>query len=185
MRVPKVWRRSWKRTRRTPAPRSAALKRLRQLRGVERRAGVRVAEDEVVVGLEGAARVVALELGGDAVGQRHGAARAAATSACRTRRARSCAPHAHPAGAPVDVAPAQREQLALAQPGHRGGQVQRALDRAEVVVGDGARAAPRAPRLRKRMSGSLGVLGFAARLTGFSDPIPAPRSSKIECRVPR
>src|SRR3954470_2944321 len=39
----------------------------------------------------------------------------------------------HAAGGPVDVAPAQGKQLALAQPRHGRSQVQRALDRAECI----------------------------------------------------
>jgi hypothetical protein len=38
---------------------------------------------------------------------------------------------------PVDVQPLEREQLALAQAGERSGEVQRPLDAAESVLGDG------------------------------------------------
>ena len=51
MRVPKVWRRPWKVTGRAPAALERRLEALEQLGAVERPAGVRVAEHEVVVGL--------------------------------------------------------------------------------------------------------------------------------------
>ncbi len=41
--------------------------------------------------------------------------------------------HADAAGGPVDVLPAQREQLALAQTGHRGGEEDRAVERVELA----------------------------------------------------
>ena len=113
MRVPNVWRSPWKVTGRAPATLSAALKRLSSLDAVQRPAGVGVAEHEVVVGL--VARSAAkwqFERGRDAVGERHRAARAQ-----RLRRAvlaaHVVAPHPHATGEPVDVEPAQREQLAL------------------------------------------------------------------------
>ena len=52
----------------------------------------------------------------------------------RTKLRRTRIRHARP----VDVAPAQPEQLALAHPGHRRGQVHHALDPAEGVIGHGA-----------------------------------------------
>jgi hypothetical protein len=91
-----------------------------QLRRVERVPGLRVAERKVVVTAVRAALLLALELCGQPVGHRHGSARAA-----RLRRAelaaRVCTSAADHAGRPVDVAPAQCEQLALAQPGQRRG----------------------------------------------------------------
>lgn len=48
--------------------------------------------------------------------------------------AREVVGDAHAPDLPVDVEPLQREQLALAQPGERGGQIQRSLDAAEGVL---------------------------------------------------
>jgi hypothetical protein len=44
---------------------------LQQPRALQRRADVRVTEDEVVIGAVGGAAVVSVELGGDAVGERN------------------------------------------------------------------------------------------------------------------
>lgn len=102
-----------------------------------RAAGVRVAEDEVVIGAMGAASRVLLELGSDPVGHGDGAARA---TALRRAELAACVAttDANHARGPVDVAPSERQQLALSEAGHRGGQVYRALERPEMVVGNGA-----------------------------------------------
>lgn len=103
-----------------PGCRESALVAPAQFRRVERAPGLRVAERKVVVASVGAALVLALELCGQPVGHRHGSARAA-----RLRRAELaggvCTSAADHAGRPVDVAPAQCEQLALAKPGQRCG----------------------------------------------------------------
>ena len=61
-----------------------------------------------------------------------GCANGSSEVAPRPRARRSGGRYAHAAGGPVDVAPAQREQLALAQSGHGGGEgeplVERELD---------------------------------------------------------
>jgi len=61
------------------------------------------------------------------------------SAAVRLRRvecpAREALGDAHAAGAPVDVAPAQGKELALAQTGHGRGQVERALEGAEGIGG--------------------------------------------------
>ena len=99
-------------------------------------AGHRVREHEVLVGLKARALEVQLELSREAVGHRH---RPAAMGLRAVKRAaRVALGDAHARRRPVDVGPAQADQLALAQAGHRGGQVQRPLDRAEVIVGDRA-----------------------------------------------
>src|SRR5437764_12618422 len=75
MRVPKVWRRSWKRTSRRPARRAAPLKPLQELRSVQRFTKVGMAENQIIVaGVVGLA-VQNIELDADAVGQRDGAGR--------------------------------------------------------------------------------------------------------------
>lgn len=96
-----------------------------------------MAEDEVVVRLVGRALEVALELAGEAIGERDrtNSSRALGTPE-RAPRVALGDPDA--AGDPVDVAPAQSEQLADPQAGHRGSQVERALDLAQDVVGHGA-----------------------------------------------
>jgi hypothetical protein len=92
-----------------------------------------VREHQVVVPLPSRVLGQQLQLGGDAAGQRD-----AAGGALGLRRAElaadEVAPHADPPRGPVDVAPAQREQLALAHPRHRRSQVHHALDAAEPVV---------------------------------------------------
>ena len=70
----------------------------------------------------------------DALGHRHRAARASGLRVAELA-ADEGGDHADLARVEVDIAPAQPEQLALAQPGHRGGHVQGWLDPAERVVG--------------------------------------------------
>ena len=90
MRVPNVWRRSWKRTGRTPPASQCRLEALEQPRAVDRLAGLGVREHEVVV-VPVAASPGA---GGRARRRRRSRAgrcgRSASTWACRTRRGRSC-----------------------------------------------------------------------------------------------
>ena len=91
---------------------------------------------------------------------------------------------ADPAGGPVDVAPAQREQLALAQPGHRRGEVQHALGRGPSVVGRdrGRSSASSSAWSRKRMSGSASVAAACRpACTGCSPPSRA--AGELEDRV--
>jgi len=97
-----------------------------------------VAEDEVVVvRVERAARP-GVELCDEAVGQRDRAAgREVGFAAVRELGAPPGLPNADALDRPVDVAPAQREQLALAQAGHGGGEDQDAQDRAQDVRGRG------------------------------------------------
>ena len=77
-----------------------------------------------------------LELGGNAIGHRYGATGASALGR-RVLAAGVAAPDTDQAGAPVDVAPAQRGQLALAEPCHGGGEPEHAIGRTEKVVGRG------------------------------------------------
>jgi hypothetical protein len=90
-------------------------------------------EDEVVGSAEARAAVLGVELGHQAVGHRHGPRRAPRLGRAELA-ADVVAPDADAAGEPVDVALAQRQQLALAQPGHRRRQVQRVLGRTPLVV---------------------------------------------------
>jgi hypothetical protein len=132
MRVPNVRRRSWKRISLTRA-RVVRLESLQQPRALERPAAVGMAEDQVVVPLPDRVLRVALELARQAVGEWH-----RPRGALRLRLAELAADvtlaHAHPGGGPVDVAPAQRRQLPLAQTGHRGGEVQDPVERLEGAV---------------------------------------------------
>ena len=74
MRVPKVWRKSWKRTGRSPASSGCGLEALAELCRVEHNAELRVAEDEVGRGLEARPLVVQLEFVPDALGEWYRAA---------------------------------------------------------------------------------------------------------------
>jgi hypothetical protein len=71
------------------------------------------ANTRVVVGPPRARLVEPVELGRDAVGERHAARPAAALGRVHLARARTLR-HPRAAAGPVDVAPAQVEQLALA-----------------------------------------------------------------------
>src|SRR5437879_2826168 len=75
-----------------------------------------------------------LELRGDPVSKRYRAARAAAFRRAQLATAEA-APHPNDRDGPVDVSPAQRQQLALTEPRHRRGQVEDPLELAEMVVG--------------------------------------------------
>ena len=98
--------------------------------------GVRVAEHEVRVALVERRLEQAVELAAEDVGERD-----TARGTLRLRRAElaahEIAAHADAARRPVDVAPAQREQLALAHPAHRRGEVQHALDPPDAIGRDG------------------------------------------------
>ena len=93
-----------------------------------------MAEDEIVGAGVLRALEVLFERGGDTLGHRDRSA-----GALRLRSAEApagvVAADADQTRLPVDVFPAQGDQLALAQAGHGGGQVERLLDRAENVVG--------------------------------------------------
>jgi hypothetical protein len=97
-----------------------------------------MSEHQVTVALEPGALEQSLELAPDLVSHRHGAGRAAGL------RRPELAPdvvlaHPDPGHRPVDVAPAQRHQLTLAQSSHRRGEEQRPVDRlihAGAGVGD-------------------------------------------------
>lgn len=88
-----------------------------------------MAEDELVVCVEGRALVVALEFDGHPVGHRYAAARSLGLGLAEFA-AGDIAPDANHPGGPVDIAPAQRDQLALAQSRQRSGQIERFLDHA-------------------------------------------------------
>src|SRR5689334_9338026 len=98
---------------------------------------MRMAEDEIVVSAVDRACVERVELGAYAVGEWHRSGRP-----LRFRRtelpANVTLAHAQATREPVDIPPPQAQKLALPQPGHRGRQVERALERSEVVVRDGA-----------------------------------------------
>ena len=102
--------------------------------GVEDAAARGVAEDEIELSLVAGALEVRAELVADAVGEGDGAARAACLRGAELAAAVGAA-DADEAGVEVDVLPAQREQLAAPQAGHRGGQVEDVLGAAERVVG--------------------------------------------------
>jgi hypothetical protein len=111
----------------------SGLEALEQLRAVDGLAGVRVREDELVVAAPQRFLVQEVELAGEPVGERHAARRALGLGRAELA-AHVGPPHPHAARGPVDVAPAQPEQFALAHAGHRGREVHPALDAAKVVV---------------------------------------------------
>ncbi len=111
------------------------LEAFEQLGAVDRVAGLRVREHEIVVSLELRVLEQQFELGRDPARERDAPSRA--LGLWRTELAADVvAPHADPPRAPVDVSPAQGKQLALAHPGHGGGQVHHALDAAERILGN-------------------------------------------------
>jgi hypothetical protein len=95
---------------------------------VELVACVRVGEDEVVVSLPARRLEEPIEFTRDGVGERDAACRP-----LRLGRAElpehEVLPDADARGWPVDIAPAQLDELALTEPSHRRGEVQRAVDR--------------------------------------------------------
>lgn len=93
-------------------------------------------KDEVLVALERRALEVPLQLTGDPVSERHGARRALRLGRSELL-ARVVATDSDPSRLPIDVKPAERRKLALPQSGHCRRQVQRALCRSQVVVGNG------------------------------------------------
>jgi hypothetical protein len=116
-----------------------AVQAPRHALAVHRRAGHRVAEHERVIGLKARVLEVALERPADRVRQRHRARRALAL-----RRA-ELAHHVVLADAdarcrPVDVHPAQGEQLAEPQAGHRGRAVHDGVQLERVELEQGQRA---------------------------------------------
>src|SRR4051794_21759071 len=95
---------------------------------------MRVGEDEVPLASPAGPFEVAFELASEEVAHRDASA---AVGLRRVERAaRVALGDAKSAGGPVDVAPPEADQLALAQAGHCGGEVQRAFDGSEVVVRD-------------------------------------------------
>src|SRR5260221_4918388 len=88
---------------------------------VEHSALLGVGEDQIVVRSIRGALEVAAQLVGHLIGERNGA-RAAAGLGCDPVAAHVVAAYADLACLPIDVAPAESEQLALAQPRHRSGQ---------------------------------------------------------------
>jgi hypothetical protein len=112
--------------------REHATEAFAELRRVEDVAGQRVREDEIALAAPARSLEVTLELAGQAIGERDGAA---VVRLGRVERpARVGLGHPDSPRAPVDVKPAQPEELALAQASHRGRQVERALDRPELVL---------------------------------------------------
>src|SRR5215217_5796178 len=112
---------------RMPAALAAPLVALQQPRALERGSELGVAEDQVVVGRVRGSAMVDVGLGGDANRR-----------AVRLRRS-ELAPDEALADSeapcePVDIAPAQRQQLALSQPGHRCGEPHEAVDATERAV---------------------------------------------------
>ena len=94
--------------------------------------GVGVAEDEIPSCGEARASAEVFELAGEPCGHRDRAAFVGLGGVHLP--AREVVGDADAPDLPVDVEPLQREQLALAQAGERGGQVERSLDAAESVV---------------------------------------------------
>jgi len=103
---------------------------MRHARLVQRPAGGGMREHEIVVSLPVRPLKERLEFAGDFIGHRHTPSRTPGL-----RRAEFAADvvlaYTNSARRPVDVAPAQRDQLALAQPGHRGRPKYRPVDRTE------------------------------------------------------
>jgi hypothetical protein len=111
------------------------LEALAHLGGVEDVSSFGVAEDEIPVVAVARALVQRFELMGEPCGHRDRPAFVGLGGVHPPARevvGDADAPHL-----PVDVQPLQRQQLALAQAGERGGQVQRPLDGAEGVLGYG------------------------------------------------
>lgn len=94
-----------------PGAVSSSSKALTELGPVEDRTKLRVGEDQVVVAREARPLEVAVEFGGEHVGERHGAA-GAARFRCREFAAGVVSTDADDARRPVDVAPAQCEEFA-------------------------------------------------------------------------
>ena len=151
IRVPKVCRRPWKVTRRTPA-RRGCVEALRSFERVVGVAGQRVAEDEVVVALVRRAAEVALELGGDRSAS--GTARVERSSSGVLNPPRdSCGGRARarpPSRRRASAARAARPGAGRSSP--RSGRAR--VGRAEQVVGHGAQERLELLGSRKRMSGS-------------------------------
>jgi hypothetical protein len=84
---------------------------------VEHLAEVGVGEDQIVIGLVARPLEVPVQLACDPIRQRHGA-RAAASLRGAPVAADVVLANSDPRGLPVNVAPAEREQLSLTQPGH-------------------------------------------------------------------
>src|SRR5215218_694974 len=119
---------------------------------------------------------VALELAGEPVGHGYGAA--AVVLLRFERPAGEALGDAHAARRPVDVAPAQREQFALAQSRHGRGEVERTLERSEQC-----RRARRAARLRAPRAAGSGAGGaprgaLAAVRPERRDLSPTPAGSR-------
>ena len=104
-----------------------------ELRAVERLAGFGMAEDEIAVARVDRPRAQIERARRDPLGHRHRTARAGRLRIAElTADVRGHDPDL--ARVEVDIAPAQAQQLALAQSGHRRRQIQRRLDPAEGVV---------------------------------------------------
>src|SRR5215210_6853170 len=104
---------------------------------VVRSARVRMAEDKIVVVDVSGTLKVTFELAGGAIG--HGyCANGAPALGRRVLAAGVASPDTDQAGAPVDVTPAQRGELALAKPRHGSGDPKHAVGRTEKVVSRGA-----------------------------------------------
>ena len=128
--VPNVWCRSGKRSRPSPARAGRLDEAAVHCRRVHERAGY-AREDEVVVGRPALALTEPGERGNDVWGYRHrapfaalGAREVALAEACRNADRRV---------GEVDVAPAQRDELAAAQAGECRGEE----DRCVLIVGRG------------------------------------------------
>jgi hypothetical protein len=114
-------------------PLQCSLEALADLSALERMAGMGVAEHKIVLGLVGRSLEQELKLTANAVGHRHGPGRES-----RLRRAELAADvRAHNSNllrGPVNVPPTQPEQFALAQPGHRGGEVEGAIHAPKAIL---------------------------------------------------
>jgi hypothetical protein len=135
-----------------PHPGVAArlLKAPGHLRAVDWVAGMRVGEDEILVGVvEGALRP-AIEFGGQAGGHRHRApGREVGLALRRVLPADEGVAHPDPLRGPVDVPPAKTKQLRLPESGERRPQDQYPQDKAK-DVGRRRRGRPRAPAASRR-----------------------------------
>ncbi len=106
-----------------PAVAAGLLEALCDLAAIERVAGLRVGEDEIVVAVVGGPLGPAVQFAREAVGHRHRPSRRELGLAlARVLAANEGVAYSDSLYRPVDVAPAETEQLALPKAGHRCGQ---------------------------------------------------------------
>ena len=142
-------------------------------------------EHVVVVALERRRLEQPVEHAADLIGHRH-RARGSPRLRCPVAPADVVAPHADHAGDPVDITPAQREQLAEPQSGHRRHEVQRPVD---LLVHAAPGVLDQPLELGERQEpdllglGDRGQLGAVARVR--ARPLPSRRLGEVEQRRQR